>query len=71
MMDQDIGNLVLAADLHFKLASNRTILAARIFGRRQTFVHLGCRFTISTWRGLPYLLSVHDVAAPKPLTQEL
>ena len=71
MMDRDIGNLVLAADLHFKLASNRTLIAARIFGKRQTFVHLGCRFTISTWRGLPYLLSVHELDARKSLTQEL
>ncbi|PQV56396.1 hypothetical protein LX70_02662 [Defluviimonas denitrificans] len=57
----EIGRLVLAANLNFKIRPLRTILAAFLFGRRERIEHLGRRFSIAHWRGLPYLMSIREL----------
>lgn len=57
----EAGRLVLAANLNFKIRPMHTILAAFLFGRRQTIDHLGRRFRIAHWGGIPYLMSIREL----------
>lgn len=57
----EIGCLVLAAQLNFKMRPMRSILAAFLFGRRQMVEHLGRRFWIAHWHDRPYLISIREI----------
>ncbi|MBY6091063.1 hypothetical protein [Maritimibacter alkaliphilus] len=58
--DYDIGVLVLVASVHYDAAGRLVRLAAWLFGRHQTFAHMGRSGRIAFWRGTPYLLTFRE-----------
>ncbi|RUS64883.1 hypothetical protein EGN72_02510 [Pseudorhodobacter sp. E13] len=60
MGDYDLGMLGLVADQHWQNAGWLRRIAAILFGRHLSYVHLGFRFRVSFWRETPYLLTIRE-----------
>jgi hypothetical protein len=68
MMEVDVlgydlsqGGKVLVGDHNWRQGPFLGAAAAFLFGRRERFVHLGMRCTLSWWKGCPYLISIREV----------
>lgn len=59
-LDQEIGDLIIRADLNHRLASRWTRLRVWLFGRHRSVQHIGYVARIAVWRGHPYLLTFRE-----------
>lgn len=58
--DLAIGTIVMVGDHLWRKGSRKNAVLAFLFGKRQRFVHLKMRCTVSWWRGHPYLIGFRE-----------
>lgn len=58
--DLELGAQVLIGERNWRQAGLREALRVLLFGRRQSFEHLGMICTFRLWQGRPYLTSIRE-----------
>lgn len=62
MTDADLtyGAKTLIGDRNWQNAGLRETVLVLLFGKRETYEHLGVRCTIRWWQGCPYLTAIRE-----------